>query len=103
MGGLLYPARDYRRHQINFVWEKGHVVPGSPSAMWRKDCFGTWMKRSDYGDCSSPFGWEIDHIRPSFLLGPDDLNNMQPLNWRNNRSKGDRTFRDFTGPCSSPI
>jgi len=34
-------------------------------------------------------GWEVDHIRPVSHDGGDDLANLQPLQWKNNRCKGD--------------
>jgi len=40
----------------------------------------------DYGIVLSG---EIDHIKPVSLGGTDDLRNLQPLHWRNNRYKGD--------------
>ena len=36
------------------------------------------------------FGWEIDHIKPVSKGGTDNLSNLQPLYWENNRSKGDK-------------
>ena len=34
-------------------------------------------------------GWEIDHIVPAARGGGDDLSNLQPSQWENNRRKGD--------------
>ena len=70
------------------VWEKGAAVPGYDPNTYRKDVYGSWMQRSEYGNCLSTFGWEIDHIIPVERGGSDDLTNKQPLQWANNRRKG---------------
>jgi 5-methylcytosine-specific restriction endonuclease McrA len=45
--------------------------------------------RFDEHGLQSEGGWEIDHIVPVSLGGSDDLDNLQPLWWKNNRRKGD--------------
>jgi|ERR1700683_4205203 hypothetical protein len=71
------------------VWEKGQVVAGENPDVLRKDAYGSVMLLEKYGDCSSRFGWEIDHITSVALGGSDALENKQPLQWENNRRKGD--------------
>ena len=70
------------------VWQKGRVVPGYDPNEFRKDSCGAWMKRSDYGQTTG-YGWEIDHVKPVAAGGSDDLSNLQPLFWKNNRFKSD--------------
>ncbi len=67
------------------VWQKGQTVIGYDSSEYRLDSHGSWMRYSEYGQMTT-YGWEIDHINPS---GPDELWNLQPLFWRNNRRKSD--------------
>ena len=74
--------------EIEAVWRKGKVVPNNDPSVFRKDSCGAWMKRVDYGD-TTKYGWEIDHVRPVSRGGGDNLDNLQPLQWGNNRSKGD--------------
>nr|WP_294778182.1 HNH endonuclease signature motif containing protein [uncultured Flavobacterium sp.] len=73
------------------VWEKGKVDPNFDPKEWRRDVCGFAMRYSDFGERDSLYGWEIDHIYPVAMGGNDDFNNLQPLHWKNNLEKADRT------------
>lgn len=72
---------------IEAVWKKAPVAYGLDTM--RYDACGAAMTRHRYGDRLSPYGWEIDHIKPVALGGTDDLSNLQPLQWQNNVHKAD--------------
>lgn len=55
--------------EIDAVWRKGQIIPGLDPFIWRSDDFGNRIKRSDYGDRNSRYGWEKDHIVPRALGG----------------------------------
>lgn len=78
-------------HDIQKVWEKARPVSGVDPDVYRKDHCGAWIKRNDYGknDSSLSTSWEIDHIKPKNKGGGDELNNLQPLQWENNKGKSD--------------
>lgn len=74
---------------IDMIWEKARVVPNYGSREYRQDRCGAWIRKASYGT-TGDYGWEIDHEKPVALNGTDDLSNLQPLHWRNNRGKADQ-------------
>jgi hypothetical protein len=72
---------------IEAVWRKATPIPGRPG--YAKDRCGATIYRHSYGAITD-LGWEIDHIYPASKDGSDDLTNLQPLHWKNNRGKGDQ-------------
>ncbi len=86
--GRLKGINEYWERET--IWSKGRIVPGLDPNEWRQDAFGSRIRKSDYGNCLTVYGWEIDHIIPLERGGSDTLGNKQPLQWANNRRKGDK-------------
>ena len=81
--------KTFSNDEIQKVWNKAKIIKGEDESVYRKDYAGAWIKRDEYGNTDSTFGWEIDHRKPVAKGGSDDLTNLDPLQWNNNRTKSD--------------
>lgn len=79
------------------IWEKATPVDGYDKNLYRKDSCGAWISYEQFENSKSDLGWEIDHIYPKSKLLElgiredliDNITNLRPLHWKNNRSKSD--------------
>jgi HNH endonuclease len=85
---MVQVVKAFDQVTIAAVWRKGRVIDGFDPAVWRHDICGAVMRYGDYG-ADTKYGWEVDHIYPMSRGGSNDLSNLQPLYWENNRRKGD--------------
>jgi hypothetical protein len=74
-----FPA--YDKQIIDHVWSLAQPVSGNDDALWRKDEFGAWMHRLEYGNRKSQFGWEV--YDPNILGADFGLRTLRPLQWQN--------------------
>ena len=76
-----WSATGYDRSVIDSVWQFAEIVAGNDPALWRKDEFGAWINRLDYGHRHSQFGWEICEIASS--RAATGLSALRPMQWQN--------------------
>ncbi len=88
--GYQYPLKNADEQLKLAIWAKGFPIVGYDPAVWRRDKCGSAMMYADHGITDSDYGWEIDHIFPVASGGQTVLGNLQPLNWLNNRRKGNQ-------------
>ena len=71
--------RDYTSEELNIIFAKG-LLRRNPlnGKIETTDFEGHIIKRLDYGDVSSYFGWEVDHIDKVKDGGSDDISNLRP-------------------------
>lgn len=84
-------STQYDHATLSAIWNKALVDPNNDPNVFRKDVYGASMQWNQYGQ-TSKYGWEVDHIVPLARGGTEDLRNLQPLYWENNRRKSDNRW-----------
>jgi hypothetical protein len=62
-------------------------VPNIPDQLHKIDCDGRQIVLEEYGQYSGS-GWQIDHITPIALGGPDIPSNWRARHWKGNSQAG---------------
>ena len=91
-------GKPFSAETILEVWQKGKIIPKFSPDEWRWDACGKVMKWIEHGNRRSSVGWEVDHIDPVSNNGKDDIDNLQPLYWKDNEQKGDQVNWVFEIP-----
>lgn len=78
---------DFNYEIVQQVWQKAIEVPGYDGEQARKDLCGKLIFRDAYNDTSSKYGWSINVVDTT--LDAEDVNNLRPLQWRNNLTASD--------------
>ena len=75
--------------QKNRAWNKARPIAGKNPNLYRRDVTGKEIYKPAYGTQGKK-GWEVDHIHPKSKGGTDSPRNLQAMQTKANRSKGNR-------------
>lgn len=98
--------RDFTDEEIQYAWDNAKKISGKNPDQWRQDYAGAHIWKCKYGDTTSQYGWEVDHLKPLAKNGTYAKDNLMALQWENNRHKGDNyphweTNKSFDGANNS--
>jgi len=80
-GRSIWEFSGYDREIVARVWKFATAIGGNDPELWRKDEFGAWIQRLDYGNRHSEFGWEV--CDTSLGRGDSGIVALRPMQWQN--------------------
>ena len=103
---------DFTPDLIERIWRKAaaKATEGSPNAggEFRLDSCGAWIRRRDFNDSESEYGWGIDCVCPAARLRAEGLPegaaeaeiNLRPMHVANLCAKGE-SYPEYFSACSA--
>jgi len=70
---------------IREIWRKGEVIFDIDPDIIRRDFYGDWIKKDDYDNPNSVYGWTIEQVVPTSKGGNGEIKNLRPLHWKNRK------------------
>ena len=77
------------KRQRESAWDKAKPIPGKDPNLYRRDRLGNEIYKHSSG-MQGPKSWEVDHSNPKSNGGTDSPRNLQAMQTRANRQKGDK-------------
>jgi len=68
---------------LDDVWEKAGLIPGMDPSLFRRDEQGSVIRKSEFNNESSIYGWCFNHLTPLWEGGNSELVNVTPLSCTN--------------------
>ncbi len=105
---------NFTPEQIDRIWQKAAAETTKPdprddgAAEWRLDPCGAWIRRRDFNDSESEYGWGIDRVCPASRLRAAGLPegaaeaaiNLRPMHVANLCAKGE-SYPEYFSACSA--
>lgn len=76
--------RQFTQGEKEYMWDKAKPVAGL-NGSYAQDAMGNIIKKQDYGNYNSPYGWDGDHSKPLSKNGSYHKNNIHALQSEQNR------------------
>ena len=70
---------DIHGNLLEEVWQKAQSVPGVDPELYRVDEEGSMIRKTDFNNEGSIYGWCFFHLKPVWDGGNDDVWNLKPL------------------------
>lgn len=70
---------DLKMNLSEAVWQKASRAPDLDPEFFRLDEEGSVIRKTDFNNETSIYGWCFYHLQPVWEGGSDDLGNIKPL------------------------
>jgi len=70
---------EFKVSLLDLVWEKALQVPGMDPSLFRRDEQGSVIRKNDFNNQTSIYGWCFNHLTPIWEGGGEEPGNLQPL------------------------
>lgn len=69
------------KEELEKIWKKAEIIIGVNPKFIRRDIYGNWIKKNDFNNIHSSFGWTVSSVK---LQKFDDeyYETLMPVHWK---------------------
>ena len=70
------------KDELEEIWRKGEVILGVNPKFIRRDIYGNWIKRNDFNNIHSSFGWTVSSVKIQKFGEGEYYETLMPVHWK---------------------
>ena len=77
--------KNFDNEKLEEIWRKAEIIIGVNPKYIRRDIYGNWIRKNDYNNFHSSFGWIAQTVKMQDFEEAEFYEKITPVHWKNKK------------------